>query len=203
VNGSAKPMQERAEKTRESILQAAASVFERVGFSAARLEDIADEAQVTKGALYFHFRSKSDLAATVVSAHYAQWADTIAAIDAQHLLPVDAAGALVRAAARSYQGSVIARAGGRLANEQLIDTELAPPYVAWIDYLTKLLKRGKRRGDVRADLDCAAAARSVVASYFGIAQMSTRLHGANDLTKRIAEWWTLIEPTLRPAATTR
>jgi AcrR family transcriptional regulator len=43
------------------ILDAAASVFARRGFSDARMDDVADEAGVSKGGLYLHFKSKDDL----------------------------------------------------------------------------------------------------------------------------------------------
>ena len=59
--------QERAERTREAIIHAAARVFEREGYEAAPLADITRCATVTKGALYFHFPSKRDLAYAVVS----------------------------------------------------------------------------------------------------------------------------------------
>ncbi|HEV3172557.1 MAG TPA: TetR family transcriptional regulator [Actinocrinis sp.] len=59
--------QERAERTREAIIHAAARVFEREGYEAAPLADITRSATVTKGALYFHFPSKRDLAYAVVS----------------------------------------------------------------------------------------------------------------------------------------
>ena len=65
--------QERAERTRDAIIHAAAAVFERDGFTAAALGDITRQATVTKGALYFHFSSKRDLAHAVVN----EAADTV------------------------------------------------------------------------------------------------------------------------------
>lgn len=47
--------------TREKILAAALEVFSRDGYSAARLEDIAEAAEVTRGAIYHHFGSKEEL----------------------------------------------------------------------------------------------------------------------------------------------
>jgi AcrR family transcriptional regulator len=43
------------------ILDAAASVFARRGFSDARMDDVAEEAGVSKGGLYLHFPSKDAL----------------------------------------------------------------------------------------------------------------------------------------------
>lgn len=52
---------EDAEQTRQDLLNAALTVFSRKGFSAARLEDIAEAAGVTRGAIYHHFGSKEAL----------------------------------------------------------------------------------------------------------------------------------------------
>jgi TetR/AcrR family transcriptional regulator, acrAB operon repressor len=52
---------EEAAVTRQSLLRAALAVFSRQGYSATRLEDIAAEAKVTRGAIYHHFGSKPEL----------------------------------------------------------------------------------------------------------------------------------------------
>ncbi|MDN5548041.1 MAG: TetR/AcrR family transcriptional regulator, partial [Rhodococcus sp. (in: high G+C Gram-positive bacteria)] len=58
--------QERAEATRDSVLRGAAGVFLRLGYANASLSEIIAESQVTKGALYFHFGSKEELARAVI-----------------------------------------------------------------------------------------------------------------------------------------
>lgn len=52
---------EEAEVTRQRLIEAALVVFRRVGYEAARLEDIAEEAGVTRGALYHHFGGKPQI----------------------------------------------------------------------------------------------------------------------------------------------
>lgn len=54
----ARKTREDAEKTRESLLQAAEIVFLRRGLAAATLDEIAQEAGLTRGALYWHFENK-------------------------------------------------------------------------------------------------------------------------------------------------
>lgn len=56
----------RAEQTRTTIITAAAELFDRQGYESTSLSDIVDQAQVTKGALYFHFAAKEDLAHTIL-----------------------------------------------------------------------------------------------------------------------------------------
>ena len=45
----------------EQILAAARSVFGQRGFAEARMDDIADEAGISKGTLYLYFKSKQDI----------------------------------------------------------------------------------------------------------------------------------------------
>jgi AcrR family transcriptional regulator len=196
---SGRVMQDRALRTREGVLLAAASVFERVGYSAATIEEIAQEAEVTKGALYFHFPAKADLARAIVEAHHLGWAEVAEEAAQGGVSALDTLWRTILAVALRYQENPIARAGVRLGNEYLeIDASLPAPFTGWVDRLSALLRRGQEEGSVRADLECDAAARVVVGSFFGIQDMSSRLTCRKDLIERIAEWWALIEPSLKP-----
>jgi AcrR family transcriptional regulator len=57
--------QSRAENTRLHLVRSAAELFDRNGFSGATLEDVSRAAGVTKGAFYFHFSSKDELAGAI------------------------------------------------------------------------------------------------------------------------------------------
>ena len=50
-----------AQKTRQHLLAAALEVFWHTGVTRASLQEIAQEAGVTRGALYWHFKNKEDL----------------------------------------------------------------------------------------------------------------------------------------------
>jgi TetR/AcrR family acrAB operon transcriptional repressor len=56
-----------AEETRSRILDAAERVFSEHGVSRTSLEDIAKAAGVTRGAIYWHFKDKSDLVEAMVN----------------------------------------------------------------------------------------------------------------------------------------
>lgn len=53
--------EERRRATRERLLEAAAAVFARRGFAAASVHEIAREAGLSTGAIYWHFGGKDDL----------------------------------------------------------------------------------------------------------------------------------------------
>jgi TetR/AcrR family acrAB operon transcriptional repressor len=61
----ARQTKERAEQTRETILDAATQVFFARGVARSSLEEVARSAGVTRGAVYWHFRDKIDLFAAV------------------------------------------------------------------------------------------------------------------------------------------
>jgi TetR/AcrR family acrAB operon transcriptional repressor len=52
---------EQAEKTRGNILRGALKTFSEKGLAKARLEDIAKDMGVTRGAIYWHFKNKLEL----------------------------------------------------------------------------------------------------------------------------------------------
>lgn len=57
---------EEAAVTRANLLKTALSVFSAKGYAAATLDDVAKAAKVTRGAIYWHFKSKADLYNTLI-----------------------------------------------------------------------------------------------------------------------------------------
>ena len=54
------------EARRQAILEAAITVFAQHGFDAATTDDIARAAGLSKGGLYWHFKSKDDILAAIL-----------------------------------------------------------------------------------------------------------------------------------------
>jgi AcrR family transcriptional regulator len=77
----------RSEARPGEIVQAALEVFAEKGFAAARLDDIARQAGVSKGALYLYFETKEDLFRAVVRQAVAPNLDLVEAMLAQAILP--------------------------------------------------------------------------------------------------------------------
>jgi TetR/AcrR family acrAB operon transcriptional repressor len=71
-------IKEDADKTRQTILDAALTVFSRQGYHPARLQDIAEAANVTRGAIYHHFGSKADLYIILIKEASEQFNEVIA-----------------------------------------------------------------------------------------------------------------------------
>ena len=64
-----RPRQRDLVKTRAALLDAAAGVFARRGLDGATLEEIAEAAGFTRGAVYHHFASKEELFLAVITRH--------------------------------------------------------------------------------------------------------------------------------------
>lgn len=68
IDGAVMTRQERAVRTREALIEAAAQLFDRDGYEVTSLAAVTAKAQVSAGALYFHFATKADLADAVTHA---------------------------------------------------------------------------------------------------------------------------------------
>lgn len=68
--------QKKAE-TRAALLDTAAMIFRRRGFYGAAVEEIAEEAGYSKGAVYSNFESKEDLFMTLLEQRHEEWAGAI------------------------------------------------------------------------------------------------------------------------------
>jgi AcrR family transcriptional regulator len=55
------PREDVSEERKEQILDAATEVFAQKGFDHARMDDIVEETGLSKGALYWYFKSKDDI----------------------------------------------------------------------------------------------------------------------------------------------
>ena len=69
----------RSARTRGALLVAARELFAAQGFAATGREEIAERAGVTRGALYHHFASKTELAAAVVEQLEGELVDLVVA----------------------------------------------------------------------------------------------------------------------------
>lgn len=79
---------EDAAVTRENILDAAMTVFSAKGFAATTLDDIAREAKVTRGAIYWHFAGKAELYNALVEERFTKAFAGLAQVLAQPGTPL-------------------------------------------------------------------------------------------------------------------
>ncbi|MCB2179867.1 TetR/AcrR family transcriptional regulator [bacterium] len=71
------PKPDVSEERRTQIVEAAMRAFAKEGFYKARMEDIAEEAGLSKGALYLYFKSKDKIISAILSALFEREFSTI------------------------------------------------------------------------------------------------------------------------------
>ncbi len=97
------PRPDVSEARKTQILDAALRVFARRGFYKARMDDIAEEAHLSKGALYWYFRGKDAILQALVDKMFALIMRDMLHIAADHHQPVPER---LRQIARSAEESV-------------------------------------------------------------------------------------------------
>ncbi|WP_406688493.1 TetR/AcrR family transcriptional regulator [Saccharopolyspora sp. ID03-671] len=183
------PQQQRAQLTRHSILVAAAGVIDEVGYEAARLSAILRRCETTKGAFYFHFSGKEEVAHALVERYRENLTELSERWYQRAQDPMATLVGLTCDTARRLEEDVLLRAGLVLAcNHVGTDTD------GWECLFDDLVGRAAERGQLRPGADRAAAARLCYAMVVG-----TNLLVAGDphrLAARLEESWRVLLPGL-------
>lgn len=177
--------QARAVQTRQQIVVAAANLFSRVGFERARLNDIVGESGLTRGAIYFHFQSKDELAKIVVDQFQTTSIEAVAEIAATGQCAMCQIVMLNREMGRLLTADPVMRAGIRLTIELNSGEGPVPAYLAWIEALHYLVSLGIHEGDVRAGITPKDAAVFIAGAFVGAQVLSQAVSGLEDLPERI------------------
>ncbi len=67
----------RSEKTEKKIIRAALELFVRKGYHGTSVSDITQKVELTKGALYAHFRSKGELLLRIIQEYETQFIEQL------------------------------------------------------------------------------------------------------------------------------
>ncbi|MEU6477622.1 ScbR family autoregulator-binding transcription factor [Streptomyces sp. NPDC047017] len=189
----------RAERTRATIITAAADLFDRYGYEGTSLADIVEHARVTKGALYFHFAAKEDLAHAILELQSGVSRQVAADIDREGYSSLEALMRITFTFTRLSVQGPISRAGLRLATSQVeVRPPLRHPFTEWRDIAAVRLHGAIRESDVRADTDVEAVAHSLVSCFIGTAITGKPQESVARLPRRTAEMWHLLLRGLVP-----
>ncbi|MGK5498783.1 ScbR family autoregulator-binding transcription factor [Streptomyces sp. URMC 125] len=177
--------QERAVRTRERVLNAAAKAFAVKGYPAVTISDVARSAGMTKGAVYFHYANKETLAIAVTDLFYRRIAALSDSVEELGLPPVSSVIELLVRTAVAFRDETVLQAGARLQLErQLIGARLPVPYEAYTDLITSWLARWKKTGPRDESFSPATLATVLVSAFFGTQYISWTLDSHADLPER-------------------
>jgi TetR/AcrR family transcriptional regulator, transcriptional repressor for nem operon len=163
----------RADTTRQQILRAAARQFALLPYHQVGLDDVLAEAELTKGAMYFHFRSKHALALAIIDDQITRSNEAITDLLARKFSGLET---LIDF---SYQLAVrdltedISRAALHLVESiGRIDGLQAKMHKEWIDNLTVAVQRGISEGDILDACEPEDVGRLLASAYMGLRQTS-------------------------------
>ncbi|PTM97991.1 ScbR family autoregulator-binding transcription factor [Streptomyces sp. VMFN-G11Ma] len=187
--------QERAVRTRGQVLDAAAKAFATKGFPAVTVQDVAELAGVTKGAVYFHFANKEALAQAVAEEFYHVLGVIGQEVEEAQLPPLRAVSELLERTAVAFRDDTMVQAGARLQIERsLIGAEMPMPYLGYTESLTIWLRQARTEGHLAAGTSPEATARVLVAAFFGAQHISWVLNDRADIAERVREILTAVVP---------
>jgi len=169
---------EAGKKTRKDILRAAVRVFGRRGYAATRLEDVAKEAGISRGPIYWHFRSKENLHTEILRASLKKYKNRVdKALSSMNDSPLTKIRALLkelfvmleddkeyRDAYRTFifRGELTGKAG-RVYNEMM-----SGYYEEAARTLADLIREGMRIGEIKPGTNPQMAASALLYYISGV-----------------------------------
>lgn len=144
------------ENTRKSLIASALELFERRGFDRTSVQEIADQANLTKGAFYHHFESKDDLLRHIQEEYLEAQLAIVAQIEADSDDPRVRVGELVRSSLTSvaeYRSHVTIFYQERRYLTGDLFAEVARKRSQLESAFAEMIQDGIDRGVFRADMD--------------------------------------------------
>jgi TetR/AcrR family transcriptional regulator, transcriptional repressor for nem operon len=189
----------RADVTRRHILRAAAHQFARRAYHDVGLDDILVQAELTKGAMYFHFRSKHALAVAIIERQTAAGSTAVedllarglsgleTLIDFSYLIAVQDIKTDGVRAGLNLLGSV-GRSEG--LQERLLDE--------WAKALAGVVEQAIAEGDIDQQSDPQDVGRMMVSLHMGLRQTSNLDEPQRFLLDLEKCWAILLKGILEP-----
>ncbi|GCE38811.1 transcriptional regulator, TetR family [Rhodococcus wratislaviensis] len=189
--------QKRAEVTRRALLHAAAEVFTRRGYAETKLSEVLTQARVTKGALYFHYTSKEELARAVIE----EGTKRFTAVCTPYLAsPTPAFEAMIGISFVTVDAALhdpVMGATFRLITEMGdYRSSETDTFATWITTYQLLARRAIDEGDLREDTDPDAVGQLLVELFAGARLLATATDTPATLPTRTAKAWDLLLPVL-------
>ncbi|WP_052682276.1 ScbR family autoregulator-binding transcription factor [Saccharothrix sp. ST-888] len=192
------PRQERAERTRQLLVEAAAASFDADGYTMTGLGDVTRLSGMSKGALYFHFGSKEQLAEAVLAGSRDGLRESIREARGSGGSTIQYLIDLCHGLARRVDDDVVFRAGLRLTGDPGLDASICPsPQTSWVLMVRLLLKRAADRREVRTDAPVEVTATLLAAAVTGVEVLARQDSQWLD-REVITRLWRAVLPALVP-----
>jgi AcrR family transcriptional regulator len=189
--------QARSEATRRKIIDSAVDLINGIGYPASGLADIIERAELTKGAFYYHFESKEDLATAIIE----EGATTV--LDA------------FRGASRSTAPAMANIVHGLFTVTEVVATDriaqaacrllrtfggfnpaAKQTYLSLLAEMTERVGISITDGDVRSDVDPDVASTTIVGAMLGAELLSSAVSDGADLRPRLTSTLEMLLPVI-------
>jgi len=160
--------------TEERILDAAEACMSRLGLRRVSMTDVAAQAGVSRGSVYFHFGDRATLVDAVLTRVATRFvASSTSAIASRNTLAAQVGEAAVFI--RQHLGDELLTLRLPAEGESLLATLLSAQIdrllSQWIDFWLPFLRAAEGRGEIRPGLDHQRASEWIVRSMFSFAVM--------------------------------
>lgn len=180
---------EQGAQTRETLLDAAAIEFERRGVAGTRIEDVAQRASVTRGALYFHFKTVENMARVILENQDDIWPDIISDVRSRDLRGLAAVRELSARVVNRTQDDLRMRAGMLIAGEMGEQNTLRAFFQRWQDALIPLLQQAIADREISDDVDIRVTAAVVVQAAWGVLLVAREFGTAGGVGEQFDSMW--------------
>ncbi|GLP63708.1 gamma-butyrolactone-binding protein [Streptomyces sp. TUS-ST3] len=184
--------QERAIRTRRTIVEAAGAVFDEHGYAASTIAMVLERADVTKGALYFHFPSKESLAQAVLDEQLSLGAVPPHPCKVQEIVD------MTFVFGQRLRTNALLKGSVRLTVDQCAPpgVDHTGPFRQWSEHLVAMLQEAWEQGELLPTVEPRDTADLLVGAFAGVQLMSRALHGREDLGHRISVMWAHLLPSI-------
>lgn len=185
--------QARSEATRQKIIDSAVDLINEIGYPAAGLADIIERAEMTKGALYYHFESKEALASAIIEDGGTRVLTAFQSAGRSGSPAMENVIHGVFVVTDTIRRDRLAQAASRLMRTfGGFNPASKNAYGAFLEELTDRMKTAIAEGDVRSDLDPGVLGSAVFGAMLGSELLSDALTGGTDTGKQVVATWEVL-----------
>ncbi len=154
---------------KEKIIEESIKLFLQKSFRGTTIEDITDAVKVTKGAFYWHFKSKNELLETIIDEFDKGFVDslikTVEGYEGGFLEKFKLSHRYAAEFAYAHRElciGFVTLSAEFVGNGIAIDLKIKSVYDKFVNFFRRLLELGKQEGKIKDDLDVDVAAHVIV-----------------------------------------
>lgn len=168
--------------TRAFLLQIAAEVFAERGYAETTMAQLIERSGLTKGAFYFHFSSKEQLALAVIEEKQRQWIDSVVQAISAEPRAFDRLRAVAMALVKVHRDPSafsVSRLTRDLARVDGVSDVVRDHMRTWIGLVAGLIRQAQADGDLPESVDADDLAAVLVATTDGLKDLGALIDRPN------------------------